>query len=378
MRQAMVDTLASRGARIGLCWLAILAILSVFSPFIASSHPLLMRDGGRWSSPVVAHLTPSDVMMLIAAISISALCIARRWYFRESVAILASILLLAVIPVYLLVSPPENVVYQEYRERLSKGTLHDVIFTLVPYSPNDRMRDQANARLQPPGRQHWFGTDTNGADLLSNLMHASRIALSIGFLSTALSLAIGIAVGGIMGYSAGMIDLIGMRFIEIIEAIPKLFLLISITAFMEKRNIYVMMTVIGLTTWTGYARFLRAEFLALRKLDFVQAAVAAGLPRRSIVFRHMLINGLTPVLVSTTFGVASAILFESVLSFLGLGLVDEASWGALLQQARAGGSGFIWWIATFPGLAIFLTVFSYNLVGESIRDALDPRLLKRD
>jgi peptide/nickel transport system permease protein len=155
-------------------------------------------------------------------------------------------------------------------------------------------------------------------------------------------------------------------------------LLIVINAAVQKRNIYLMMTVIGLTGWTSYARFLRAEFLTLRGRDFVQAAVAGGLPRRSILFRHMLPNGLTPVLVSTTFGVASAILYESVLSFLGLGLVDEPSWGGLLNQARAGGTGFIWWIATFPGLAIFLTVFSYNLIGESLRDALDPKLLKRE
>jgi peptide/nickel transport system permease protein len=378
LRQAVVDTLASGGARAGLCWLAVLAALAVFSPFLASSHPLLMRADGRWTSPVLRHLTPSDVMLLIATAAIAFLGLARRWSFRRSLVILAGVLALAALPVYLLVRPPENVVYQQYRERIANGTLKEVFFTIVPYSPTDRLRDQPDARLKGPSKQHWMGTDTNGADLLSNLMHASRIALSIGFLSTAISVTIGIAVGGVMGYAAGTIDLIGMRFIEIIEAIPKLFLLISITAFLQKRNIYVMMTVIGLTSWTAYARFLRAEFLSLRKLDFVQAAVAAGLPRLSIIFRHMLVNGLTPVLVSTTFGVASAILYESVLSFLGLGLVDEASWGALLQQARAGGSGFLWWIATFPGLAIFLTVFSYNLVGESIRDALDPRLQKRD
>jgi peptide/nickel transport system permease protein len=166
--------------------------------------------------------------------------------------------------------------------------------------------------------------------------------------------------------------------IEIFEAVPRLFLLIAITAFRKERDIYLMMTVIGLTGWMSYARFLRAEFFTLRKLDFVQAAKAAGLPEWSILFRHMLPNGLTPILVTTTFGVASAILYESTLSFLGLGLVDQASWGALLNQARAGGTGFIWWIALFPGLAIFLTVFSYNLVGEAVRDALDPKLRKRD
>jgi peptide/nickel transport system permease protein len=140
-----------------------------------------------------------------------------------------------------------------------------------------------------------------------------------------------------------------------------------------------MMVVIGLVSWTGNARYIRAEFLKLRKLDFVQAGVAAGLPLRSILFRHMLPNGIAPVLVNASFGIAGAILLESTLSFLGLGLgPEDPSWGQLLNQARSGGTGFNWWIATFPGMAIFLTVFAYILIGEAMRDALDPRLLKRE
>jgi peptide/nickel transport system permease protein len=134
------------------------------------------------------------------------------------------------------------------------------------------------------------------------------------------------------------------------------------------------MAIIGFTSWVGYATFVRAEFLSLRDRDFVQAAKAAGLPLRSILFRHMLPNGITPVIVSASFGVASAILIESTLSFLGIGLVDEASWGGLLNQALGVGGTFYWWIALYPGLAIFLTVFAYNLIGEALRDALDPRL----
>ena len=378
LRQAILDTAGAAGARVGLTWLLFLGFLAVFSPFLATSHPLLMKQHGHWSSAVLRNLTRADVLLLVATAAALLLAVTRRFAFVASLSILAAVEILAAIPVYVWVKPPENVVYQQYRDGMTDGKIEKAVFAPVPFSPNDRLRDQPDVRLKPPGRIHWLGTDTNGSDVLSNLMHASRIALSIGFIATALSVVIGVIVGGVMGYYAGTIDLVGMRLIEIIEAVPRLFLLISITAFIQKRNIYLMMAVIGLTSWTGYARFLRAEFFTLRKLDFVQAAVAAGLPRRSILFRHMLANGLTPILVSTTFGVASAILYESILSFLGLGLIDEASWGALLQQARAGGSGFIWWIATFPGLAIFLTVFSYNLVGESIRDALDPRLRKRN
>jgi peptide/nickel transport system permease protein len=175
-----------------------------------------------------------------------------------------------------------------------------------------------------------------------------------------------------MGYFSGRVDLLGMRLIEIFEAIPTLFLLITFTAFYE-RNLYMIMAIIGLTGWTGNARFIRGEFLRLRNQDFVQAAKAAGLPLWSILFRHMLPNGITPVLVSASFGVASAILLESTLSFLGLGLVEEPSWGGMLEQARSAGR-FVWWLAVYPGMAIFLTVFAYNLIGESMRDALDPKL----
>jgi peptide/nickel transport system permease protein len=210
------------------------------------------------------------------------------------------------------------------------------------------------------------------------MIHASRVALTIGFVATGISVLVGVIIGGFMGYFAGTIDLLGMRFLEIVQAIPTLILLLIITAFFGK-SLYLMMVVIGLVSWTGNARFIRAEFLKLRKLDFVQAGIAAGLPLRSILFRHMLPNGIAPVLVNASFGIAGAILLESTLSFLGLGLeAKDPSWGQLLNQARAGGTGFNWWIATFPGSAIFLTVFAYSLIGEAMRDALDPKLRKQE
>jgi peptide/nickel transport system permease protein len=377
-RQALVDTFSRRTARVGLAWLALLAFFAVFSPFIASSHPLLLKMGGGWSSPLLRHLTPADALFLIGTLVALLLAVSRRHTFGRSLLTFLVVLAVSAPLCYWLVEKRENVDYTQYRQWAKQGRIQKAVYTLIPFSPSDRLRDQPEARLGPPNGVHWLGTDTNGADVLSNVLHASRIALSIGFIATSISVVLGIVIGGVMGYYAGTIDLIGMRLIEMFEAIPRLILLIVVNAFVQHRNIYLMMTVIGLSGWTTYARYLRAEFLTLRGRDFVQAAIAEGLPRRSILFRHMLPNGLTPILVSTTFGVASAILYESILSFLGLGLVDEPSWGGLLNQARAGGSGFVWWIALFPGLAIFLTVFSYNLVGEAVRDALDPRLRKRE
>jgi peptide/nickel transport system permease protein len=142
------------------------------------------------------------------------------------------------------------------------------------------------------------------------------------------------------------------------------------------RNTYVMMAIIGCFTWHGAARFTRAEFFRLRNQDFVQSANAVGLPLRSILFKHMLPNGVTPVLVDASFSIAAAILFETILSYLGLGPEEQPSWGKLLSDATAEAGAFSWWLAIFPGFAIFLTVLSYNLIGEALRDAIDPKLKK--
>jgi peptide/nickel transport system permease protein len=220
-----------------------------------------------------------------------------------------------------------------------------------------------------------MGTNTLGADILSHMIHACRIAMAIGVISTGLSMVIGVIIGGLMGYFSGIVDLLGSRLVEIFSAIPTIYLLLTfIAAFPEYRSIYLIMAIIGLTSWTGDARFVRAEFLKLRKQDFVHAAIAAGLPLRSVLFRHLLPNALAPLLVSASFGVAGAILAESTLSFLGLGIpIGDASWGQLLNEAISAGGGFNWWLATFPGVAIFFTVFAYNMIGEAVRDALDPR-----
>jgi peptide/nickel transport system permease protein len=210
--------------------------------------------------------------------------------------------------------------------------------------------------------------------VLSRMIYASRIALGIGFVATGIAMIIGVILGGLMGYFSGVLDIIGMRLVEIFEAVPTLFLLLTLVAFFG-RSLYLMMVIIGITSWSGYARFIRAEFLKLRSQEFVQAAIACGLPLRSILFRHMLPNGIAPILVSASFGVASAILAEATLSFLGLGPVDDPSWGQMLNQAVQS-STFNWWMAVFPGGAIFLTVFAYNLIGEALRDAIDPYLNK--
>lgn len=226
-----------------------------------------------------------------------------------------------------------------------------------------------------PAPVHAMGTDTLGQDVLSQMLHASRLSISIGFVSTGIAVLIGVTIGALMGYFGGWVDLLLYRVVEIFMAIPVLFVLI-VAAGVLPRNIYVMMAIIGCFSWTGAARFIRAEFMKLRNTDYVQAARAAGLPLRSILFKHMLPNGVTPVLVEASFAIAAAIIVEAILSFLGLGPADQASWGKLLANAIGDAGGYMWWLAIFPGAAIFLTALSYNLIGEALRDAIDPKLKK--
>jgi peptide/nickel transport system permease protein len=377
-RRALGDAFARYGARIGAAWVILLAFCGVFAPFIANTHPLLLKMDGSWSMPLFRHLTPGDVVLLLAT-AMAALAYFGMRGFRPShrlYVVLGTVLLLIPLARWF-VTPPITVDYSQYREAEKAGRVQYILRTPVRYSPTDYLRDLPDRRLSPPTKQHWMGTERDSADVLSRMIHAARIALTIGFISTGIAVAIGVVVGGLMGFYAGTVDIVGMRLIEIFESIPTLVLLLTIVAVFE-RNIYLMMAIIGLTGWTSNARFVRAEFLRLRKQDFVQAAIAAGLPRRSVIFRHMLPNGVAPVLVSASFGVAAAILIESVLSFLGLGLVQEPSWGGMLNQARNEGGAFSWWMAIFPGTAIFLTVFAYNLIGESLRDALDPKLRRLD
>ncbi len=375
--QVLREVFMQWGARLGIAWIAVLVTVAVFAPFLASSYPLLLSEQSQISSPLLHHLTATDVTLLIIFFVVLLLCFVRISFRRKFVAALL-IGSVAATLCYSLIAPPQLNIYEQYREQERAAGYDWLIRAPIPYSAKDYLRDVGDSGLKAPlsavQQTHWFGTDENGADVLSRMIHASRIALSIGFVATGIAMVLGTIIGGLMGYFSGIFDMIGMRLVEIFEAIPVLFLLLTFVAFFG-RNLYVMMIIIGITGWTGYARFVRAEFLKLRQQEFVQAAIACGLPLRSILFRHILPNGMAPILVATSFGVASAILAEATLSFLGLGLVDDPSWGQMLNQAVQSAT-FNWWMAVFPGGAIFLTVFAYNLIGETMRDAIDPYLKK--
>lgn len=379
VKQAVRDTFQRLGARLGGLWIAILLVVAILAPLLANSHPIFMRTrDGTWSSPMIRNLTAADITLLMVGACLVVLLAIPRARGRAGVLSMLGVVALTAVAASFIANPRLTMNWEMYRDAQRRGDLSTVVWTLIPHSPADRNTDAPiGEHPARPSAKHWLGTEKNGADMLSQMVHATRIALAIGFVSTGIAAFIGIIVGAVMGYYGGWIDLLGMRLIEIMQALPRLILLLAVAALVGP-NLFLLMVVIGLTGWTADARFIRAEFLRLRNQDFVLAAIANGLPRRSILFRHMLVNGITPVLINSSFGVASAILLEAVLAFFGLGDPDRPSWGGLLNQARSGGANFNWWIAVFPGLAIFLTVFAYNLIGEAMRDALDPKLRKRD
>lgn len=240
---------------------------------------------------------------------------------------------------------------------------------LAPYDPN---AIDVKAILLPPSGVHWMGTDGLGRDVFSRMLYGARISLLVGIVAVGIATAIGIVLGALAGYYRGWCDVIIMRLVDVMLSIPTFFLILAVIAFLNP-SIWNIMIVIGLTSWMGVTRLVRAEFLSLHSREFVLASRTLGARDYRLIFRHLLPNSLTPVIVSFVLGVASAVLVESGLSFLGLGVqAPQASWGNILTDGKEY-IQFAWWLSLFPGLAILITVLGYNLLGEGLRDALDPR-----
>lgn len=313
--------------RLGLIVVLLMGLVAITAPFLANGQPLYVRYEGKIYLPILQKVWPLNHLNLYPEI--------KDWNF----------------------------------DALEKQGA-DVRYTLVPYSPNDYDLDSI---LLPPDEYHYLGTDEQGRDVLSRMIYGSRISLSVGFVAVGIYTLIGIIVGALAGYFGGRLDMWLSRLIEVVICFPTFFLILTILAIFGP-SIYNIMIIIGLTGWTGIARLSRGEFLKLRDQDFVTACRSQGMKTRRIIFRHILPNALAPVLVSATFGIAAAILIESSLSFLGFGVQPPTpSWGDLLSQSRAF-MDIAWWLTIFPGAAIFVTITSFNLVGEGLRDAIDPKL----
>lgn len=364
-------------------FIILLFTIAVLAPFIANDKPFAIYIDGKLHFPLLGALTANDYSVFLAAIvGVCIVFLIRRNnrkvdpFLRPAVLwrqvyICSAILIGGIILFQMFV--PRRLDATDYRSMIASGQASGGVFPVVPYG---YARTELRVLQQPPSKEHWFGTDDVGSDVLCRLIHGTRISLSVGFVAVGIASVIGIFAGAIMGYFGGKIDFLGMRLVEIMMSVPTFFLIITIVAFFP-RSLFNIMVIIGITSWTGDARFVRAEFFRLRNQDFVQSAISLGLPLRSILFKHMLPNGVAPVLVNITFGIAGAIFIESALSFLGFGVAPPTpSWGQMLSSGVSTSGQFLWWLSMFPGLAIFFTVTAYNLLGEGLRDAIDPKLRK--
>ena len=310
----------SRLAVVSLFVVAALVVIALLAPFIANERPILMRHAGEWSMPIFdkASLTLSELDVIKDSSS------GDLWF----------------------INPP------------------------IPFGPTTYDLDSV---LSPPTKKHLLGTDGDGRDIVSQLIWGSRISLSVGVVAIGIAAIIGIIFGLLAGYFGGWADMIISRLIEIMTCFPTFFLILTVLAFVGP-SIFNIMVVIGITGWTGIARLVRGECLKVRGRQFVHAAVVSGARDGRIMWRHILPHALAPVLVSVSFGVASAILAEAALSFLGFGVpASTASWGSMLSEAQEY-MDIGWWLTLVPGSAIFVTIMAYNLIGEALRDAIDPNM----
>ena len=340
----------------------------------------------RW--PAFRALDALDVLLLSASLAFpfALLALRRRGGAPRRPGLAAAVVAVPAIAAAVLwaLLSPGGTDRTDYKKGLREGTVvaESMLAAPIPFDINENDLQRRFEKPLSGDGGHWLGTDENGRDILCRMLWGARVSLSVGFVAVGIYVLLGIVVGAVAGYFRGWIDMALSRFIEWVICFPVFFLILVIVAFLQDRTILgldppqlvVIMVVIGITGWTGVARLVRAEFLRLVEQDFVRAARALGAPPRRIIFGHVLPNAMAPVLVAATFGVAGAILTESGLSFLGLGItVPKPSWGGMLFAAH-GYEQVSTWIFLWPGLAIFLVITCYNLVGEALRDALDPRL----
>ncbi len=388
----------NRVAVTGLWCIAGLFILAVYAPFLNFSQPIIWVSNAGTSFPFFSSLfnrllfeNAVDIFFnLILALSPVYVAIfylvkmgsGRR--FPRHRARLLLIFSLAQLAAFLVVTPKEIfgsanplyvqspiVDYHAMREDFAEAD--ESVFAVFPLRRQDYRSTNPELTVSPPSWQNWLGTDLEGRDVFARMLYGTRISLTIGVVAVSIYVGIGIILGALAGYFGGWIDGWISRAIEVMICFPSFFLILTLAALIEERSIFHVMVIIGITSWTGVARLVRAEFLKHRSLEYAQAALALGIPRWRIIFGHILPNAISPVLVTATFGVASAILIESSLSFLGIGDPSAPSWGETLNSGRNEAK---LWLIMAPGFAIFFVVSVFNLVGEGLRDALDPKLRK--
>jgi peptide/nickel transport system permease protein len=370
-----------RIALVGLCGIIFLFAVAVFAPFISNGRPLVLFMDGTLSFPALRYIFAPDtseviveklfnyILAFILPAFLILVVFKNKTRFKWSAVIIWAVIVF--IPFALVGSKLEKSDWREKCANLAKGEF--AIFPPVPYG----LFENAGEPYLKPCRAHVFGTDQIGRDVFSRMVYGARVSLAVGLLATTLTMMFGIVVGLICGYFGGRTDFIVMRIVEIIMCFPTFLLLLILMAIMMDRkmeqSILLVIVVIGLTSWTGLSRIVRGEVLQQRAMPYIKACESLGLSIWKIMFYHLLPNITGPILVSFTFGVAGAILAESGLSFLGFGVrAPTASWGELLHQAFSDPLRY-WHLTLWPGVAIFISVVSFNFAGEALHRAFDPK-----
>jgi len=316
-----------------------LALSALLAPFVAGTKPMVCRYKGELYSPFVAYYGGPE----------------NGVFFRDRFR--------GVYPVPLKKKDPESwavwpLLYKDPYRRIESGEWDG---------------DPGDKALAPPSSRNLFGTDEQGRDVLARVLYGTRIALLVGVISMGIAGTLGILIGALAGYFGGKVDLVISRIIEVLMCVPTLVLILALLSIIERPGILHLMAVIGFTRWDSIARLTRGEVMRIKASDYVLAARALGASWQRILFRHVLPNALAPAFVTIAFGIANAVLIESALALLGFGSTpDSPSWGRTLESWRSNKD--CWWLAVFPGTAIFLTVLAYNLVGDGLQEATDPRL----
>jgi peptide/nickel transport system permease protein len=356
-----------QSAVMGLGFVIVAFIVAALAPFIANNHAIVRVADGHLSFPIFRSMEVIEWRFLIYVPLVGLALALRHGLFRRTgrgLLIVAATIFVVEIVMWN-VRPYNDTTQDRTRPATFK------IMPPIPWSPIETSPDQ----LIAPSWKHICGTDSTGRDVAARLLHGARTSLAIGFVAQGIALFVGVSLGALAGFYRRWVDIVICRFIEVMECFPSLLLILVIIGLTDSQNnMIIIMTVIGLTGWTGVARLVRGEFLRLGGQPFPQAARALGAGDARIILHHLLPNSLGPILVTATFGVASTILLESSLSFLGFGMqAPTPSWGDLISEGRKY-IDFAWWLAFFPGMVMLLTIMSYNFVGEGLRDAVDPRL----
>ena len=370
----------------GLGAIVLLLLQAIYSPFLSLDVPLVYSVEGTTHFPFLVELFNKNrfentVDILFNGIMVASPFIVALWFVLKKVLSFSTNKTLVIFIGFLILvcilssvaSENTKMGNKKYKDEIAAakadGKKVSAIFPLMKWSYKET--DLEGRNPQAPSAKHLLGTDATGRDVLTRMLYGTRISMTIGVVAVSIYMLIGIVLGALAGYFGGAIDLWISRLIEVVICFPTFFLILTLAAFIEKRTVFHVMILIGVVSWTGVARLVRGEFLRQRGMDYVQAAIALGISRAKIIFTHILPNAMGPILVSATFGIASAILTESSLSFLGLGDTTAPSWGGILNVGRQQGK---LWLILAPGFAIFFVVSVFNLVGEAIRDAMDPRL----